>query len=79
MVGEGAAEQAVYALSLVVAIDAQVGDQQQVGLAGLDHDPCRHTVVMHVPSVRDDICLGPDRPATHRVGLGVDSDHTVGE
>src|SRR5690606_41937676 len=58
--GHLAAEQAVDALALVDEVGAEIGDEQQVGLAGLNEHAHRHASIVQIPGVGADVGLRPD-------------------
>ena len=77
--GQFAAQQAVDALAFHFEIDAQPGDQQQIGLPGFHEDAGRDAVTEHVPGVARDVGLGVDGACPHAALCGVDGDGTVGQ
>ena len=78
--GHLAAQQAVNALALVDKVGAEIGDQQQIGLAGLDEHAHRHAPVVQIPGVGADVGLRPDGALLpDGAGLGVDAQHAVGQ
>ena len=79
LVDQPAAEQPVDALAAIDQVDAQVRDQHQVGLPGLDHDAARHVSVVQVPGVFLDVGLRPDDSGAHGEGLPVEAGDSIGE
>ena len=65
VVGQLATQQAVAAPPLVESIDAQVGDEEEVGLARLDHDPRGHESAVQEPRVLAHVGLGPHAAQAH--------------
>ena len=79
VVGQLAAEQPVDALPAVEGVDAEPGDEQQVGLPGFDHDPRGHPVVVQVPGARGDVGLRPDGAGAERERLRFQAHDAIGE
>ncbi len=79
VVGQLAAQQAVTALSLVQAVDAQIRYEEEVGLARLDHDPRGHEPAVEKPRILAHVRLGPHRAQAHRPGRRVQAHHPIGK
>ena len=77
VIGELATEEPIGALAAVVEVDTEVADQEEVGLAGLDHDAGRHVALVEPPGVLADVGLGPDGALLHAAGLGVDAHDAI--
>src|SRR5690606_6411060 len=60
MPGGLAAEQAIAALALVEEIGAEPADEEEVGLAALDHQAGGHAAALQIPGVGAHVGLGPD-------------------
>ena len=79
VVGQVATEKAVAASSLVECIDAQVRDEEEVGLACLDHDPRGHESAMQEPRIVVHVGLGPHAAQAHRPGHCMEAHHPIGK
>jgi hypothetical protein len=79
VIGQLAAEQAVDPFAAVERVDAEIGDEQQVGLARLDQDPGGHAALVEVPAVLLHVGRCADRAGAHGSWDRVDGEHAIGE
>jgi hypothetical protein len=79
--GEGklATQHAVDPLIAIEEIDAQPGNQQQVGLSGFNQDAGGHMIFVQEPGIAAQIGFGPNRTGFHGTRFAFDSGDAVGE
>ncbi|MNS35798.1 hypothetical protein D3C72_679650 [compost metagenome] len=77
--GDDRIEQAVTGQPLGDVVDAQIGGEEQIGLAGFDGDARRDAAAVEVPGARHDVVLGDDAPRGHRPGLAFDGEDAIDE
>ncbi len=65
MEGDHRIKEAVDRLSLGDKVDAEVGGEEEVGLAGLDRDTGGDAAAIKIPAVRCNIMLGDDATMRH--------------
>ncbi len=78
-VGEFAAEEAVDAFASVFEVCAHPGDEEEVGLAGFDHDAGWDVVVLEKPGVGGEVGFGVDGAGADDAWGGGDAADAVGE
>jgi hypothetical protein len=77
--GQLATEHPVDALAAVEEVDAEPGDEEEVGLSGFDQNSGADALFMDEPGIGADRGFGPDRAGLHGGGLATDAGDAIGQ